>query len=62
VWTKRHGVKAGQIIAIDAAYDAARDQRKDEAVGEDYGSGTQCRKDAMFDLIEKSRWRTSAPG
>ena len=34
-----HGVKSAEIIAIDAANDAARDQCKNVAVGENDGAG-----------------------
>src|SRR6267143_2155806 len=50
-----HRVQAADVIAIDAAHYAARDQREDEAVGKHDGAGTQRRQDAMLDLIEKVR-------
>src|SRR5438128_6777253 len=34
-----HGVKAAEIIAVDAADDAACDEREEVTIGENYGSG-----------------------
>ena len=39
VRAQSHGVKSAEIIAIDAADDAARDQCKNVAVGENDGAG-----------------------
>ncbi len=51
--TKSHGVKSGEVIAIDAANDAASDEREDEAIGEDDGAGAERGNDAMLELIEE---------
>src|SRR6266478_8559158 len=48
-----HGVKAGEVIAIDAPNDAAGDEGEDEAVGEDDGAGAKGGHDAMLELVEK---------
>src|SRR5882762_3100605 len=53
MWTEGHGVEAGEVIAIDAADDAAGDEREDEAVGEDDGAGAESRNDAMLELVEE---------
>ena len=53
VRTKGHSVEAGEVIAIDAANNAARDERKDETIGEDNGAGAQSRNNAMLQLVEK---------
>src|SRR5216683_1894695 len=48
-----HGVKAGEVVSIDAANDAAGDKGEDEAVGEDDGAGAKGGNDAMLELIEE---------
>src|SRR5271165_1129381 len=48
-----HGVEAGEVIAIDAADDAAGDQGEDEAVGEDDGAGAKSGNDAVLELVEE---------
>ena len=52
---KRHRVKAADVIAIDAANDAARDQRENKSVGKHDGAGAQRGQNAVLDLIEEIR-------
>src|ERR1700720_1661291 len=50
---ERHGVEAGEVIAIDAANDAAGDEGEDEAVGEADGAGAESGNDAMLEVVEE---------
>src|SRR5258707_3797284 len=51
--TEGHGVKAGEVIAIDAGNHAAGDEGEDEAVGEDDGAGAEGGNDAVLELVEE---------
>src|SRR5262249_38005429 len=53
IWPKGHGVKATQIVAIDAANNAASNEREDKTVSENHCARTQSRQNAVFDLVEK---------
>src|SRR5215469_6350745 len=48
-----HSVKAGEIVAVDAAHDAARNKGEDKAVGKDDGAFTEYRDNSMFELVEE---------
>src|ERR1700722_954663 len=48
-----HGVEVGEVMAINAAHDAAGDEGEDEAVGENNGARAESGNDAMLELIEE---------
>src|SRR5215831_3056169 len=48
-----HGIEASEIVAVDAANDAAGNEREDEAVGEDHGARPERGDDAMLELVEE---------
>src|SRR5690349_8490930 len=52
---KRHGVKPGDVIAVDAAYNTAANQSENVAVSQHDRAGTQGGKNAVLDLVEKIR-------
>src|SRR5208283_1793167 len=51
--TQGHGVKAGYVIAIDTAHNAAGDKGEDKTVSEDDGARTKGGHDAMLELVEE---------
>src|SRR4029077_12183975 len=51
--TQSHGVEAAEIIAVDAADNAARNESENVAIGKNNRAGLQGRNNAMLDLVEE---------